>query len=173
MNKNEEYLPYYELAMSKLDYNSETGVFTWKFKAGSAKNGKVAGTIRPDKHRQISQSINGKRKLLLAHRLAWYMNHGVLPKQQIDHIDQKTPNNAISNLRPCTNSQNNMNKGKQENNTSGFRGVSWIKQRQKWQAQIRINGRLKYLGAFTTPQEASAVYEAKSKELFGEFYNRQ
>jgi len=59
------------------------------------------------------------------------------------------------------------------NNTSGYTGVSWDKTRNKWKAEIRINGKNKYLGLFTTVEEASAAYitarvvEAKKlKELY-------
>ena len=42
---------------------------------------------------------------------------------------------------------------------------------KKFQAKIGINGKLKHLGLFNTAKEASEVYEAKAKELFGEYYS--
>ena len=171
INKNEELLPYYELAKSKLNYDPITGDFTWKFRAGSTKNGKAAGTINSKGYRKISQVIDKKKYQLRAHRLAWFITHNELPKQQIDHIDEDKLNNAISNLRSCTQSQNKMNQGKYANNTSGFKGVSWHRKGQKWMASVRINGKNKHLGLFTTAESASAVYEAKAKEGFGKFYN--
>jgi len=45
-------------------------------------------------------------------------------------------------------------------------GVSWYKQTEKYQARIRINGKLKHLGYFKTVQEAKAVYDkAKYAEI--------
>ena len=53
-------------------------------------------------------------------------------------------------------------------NTTGFKGVSLTK-RGTYSANISINGRVKYLGAYPTPEEAHAVYLAKAKELRGQF----
>jgi hypothetical protein len=171
INKNDELLLYYERAKSKLNYNPITGDFTWKDNySARARKGRIAGSVRTDGYRGIGQNINGKRKVLKAHRLAYFMILGELPNV-IDHIDGDKDNNEISNLRSCTNQQNQMNRVKYENNKSGFKGISWHKPSKKWQAQIKINGRKKHLGVFATAEEASEVYEASAVELFGEFYN--
>ena len=120
---------------------------------------------------QISISVNGNRKILLAHRIAWFVAYDELPNDMIDHIDHNKLNNGISNLRSCTHQQNGFNRGKQANNTSGFKGVCWVKRDKKWGAQIYQNGKSIYLGAFDCPQEASNTYETKAKELHKEFYN--
>ena len=62
------------------------------------------------------------------------------------------------------------NRGKQINNKSGYKGISFNKPANKYQATIRINGNLKHLGYFETAEEASKVYEAKAKEIHGNFY---
>lgn len=50
-------------------------------------------------------------------------------------------------------------------NSSGMRGVHWHKRSGKWMASISINGRGKYLGIFTTAEDASDAYEAECKRL--------
>ena len=63
------------------------------------------------------------------------------PKVKIDHHNHDTLDNRRNNLRACTNSQNIQNrKGSQVNSTSGIRGVSWRKDRMKWEAKIKILG---------------------------------
>ena len=43
-------------------------------------------------------------------------------------------------------------------NTSGYAGVSWKKQKNKWVSQIRVNGKTKYLGYFTDPKDGHIAY---------------
>ena len=89
----------------------------------------------------------------------------------IDHIDNNPSNNNVKNLRWATSKDNLANQGKRENNKSGFKGVSLTnKPTNKYRAQININGKLKHLGYFKTAEEASQVYEAKAREIHGEFY---
>lgn len=112
--------------------------------------------------------VNGKQKYQKLHR---FLMNVVDPKVLVDHVDGNGLNNQRStNLRIATGSQNGMNRRKQNNNTSGFKGVGWHKQCEKFTATIAINGRNKHLGLFSTAEEASKVYETKAKELFGEFY---
>lgn len=88
----------------------------------------------------------------------------------IDHADHNGLNNRKSNIRICTQSQNCMNKKTQSNNSSGYKGVSFHKRKNKYQATIMINRKQIYLGSFNTAIEASEVYQAAAKRLFGKFY---
>lgn len=148
-----------------LDYESSTGLFRWKLRtSGPDRRGKVAGAVTHNGYIQVW--VDGRA--YLGHRLAWFYVHGVWPKR-IDHKDQNKKHNAIDNLRDVTQSQNMANVGKRASNTTGFKGVSWHKQARKYVARIRLNYRYIYLGLFTRPEDAHAVYCAKAKELFGEF----
>ena len=98
------------------------------------------------------------KKNYLVHRLIFLMHHGYLP-ELLDHIDMDKLNNRIENLRDADKELNSWNRGLQANNTSGFRGVSWNKAAGKWHAYIKIKGKRKHLGLFSTPEEASAAYE--------------
>lgn len=87
----------------------------------------------------------------------------------VDHINRNPLDNRKINLRAATRSQNGMNRSMQRNNTSGFRGTCWDKQKQKWWAQIKINGRTKRLGYFDDILDAAKAYDKAAAELFGEF----
>ena len=87
----------------------------------------------------------------------------------VDHADGDGLNNTRGNLRLCTGSQNLANSKKPINNTSGFKGVTFSKEKRKWKAEIQINRKGHHLGYFSTPQEAHEKYKEKAIELFGEF----
>jgi hypothetical protein len=50
-------------------------------------------------------------------------------------------------------------------NSSGYQGVSFAKNANKWGAYIRINGKRKYLGLFPTAEAASEAYQQAQREL--------
>ena len=108
-----------------------------------------------------------KSGVILMHREIMGLTNG--DKLQVDHFDDNGLNNQRSNLRICNNGQNQMNKGKQSNNTSGYKGVNYKKEKNKWQANIEFKGKLSFLGYFTTKEEAAKAYDKKAIELFGEF----
>ena len=66
----------------RLDYDPETGVFTWRITVNSrAIAGETAGTKNGLGYHQLTLD----RKIYLAHRLAWLYMTGEWPKDQIDH----------------------------------------------------------------------------------------
>ena len=87
----------------------------------------------------------------------------------IDHIDHDGLNNQKSNLRESTQSENQRNRGKQRNNTSGFKGVFWNKKAKKWIPAIRINGKMIALGCFDCKIKAAEAYNFAAIEYHGEF----
>ena len=142
---------------------------------GNIKNSKTNKIMKPDTHKQgykrITLSKNGKWKKFSIHRLvgiAFLENPD--KKQMIDHIDENKSNNNVKNLRWCCQKENSYNKGIQINNTSGFKGVAYHKHKNKYQARITINGKLKHLGLFETAEEASVAYDDKAKVIHKEFY---
>lgn len=92
-------------------------------------------------------------------------------KLHIDHINGNKLDNRKSNLRICTASENARNRGKQRNNTSGYKGVCYDKVRRKWKAEIKANGVRHYLGRFDTVEDAHQAYVDAAKELHGSFAN--
>jgi hypothetical protein len=86
-----------------------------------------------------------------------------------DHEDGDGLNNQRYNLRRATKNQNVRNRKKQRNNTSGYRGVSWDAEKQKWRAQIRVDTKGISLGRFSDPEDAARAYNAAALKHFGEF----
>lgn len=86
-----------------------------------------------------------------------------------DHINGNRLDNRRSNLRICTESQNRMNTGLRSNNKSGYKGVSWDKEKKKWTVRVRIEGKAKYLGYFTNKIVAAKVYNEWASKLYGEY----
>lgn len=147
-----------------LDYNPDTGVFTWKKTVNSrVKAGDVAGY--KNKLGYITIKIKGKP--YKAHRLAYLYMTGNFPENFIDHINQIKDDNRWTNLRDATYSQNNSNKVKQKNNTSGYKGV--VRYRNKWRATIKYMYKNIHIGYYATPQEAAEAYKKKAIELMGDF----
>lgn len=151
---------------SLLGYEPLTGKFTWlKTTNRRVRAGDEAGCIDQDGYRVIG--VDGRQ--YAAHRLAWLYVHGTWPKDQTDHIDGDKLNNAIANLREATHSENQANRGRQKNNSSGFKGVSWSQFRKKWAAAICVKGCTLSLGFFSCPAEAHRAYVEASRRLHGEF----
>lgn len=109
---------------------------------------------------------NNTRTTIFMHRVILGLTDS---KIQGEHRDNEGLNNLRSNIRPCTNSQNQMNRGVILNTTSGFKGVSWSRERNKWISQISISGKQKNLGRFTSKIEAAEKYNEAAIKYYGEF----
>ena len=145
-----------------VDYDPETGVFTWRVgRGGTARAGTRAGHLRPDGYRDIEIDHMQYRE----HRLAWLYVHGRWPSDQLDHVNGAPADNRLTNLRECTHAENQQNRRRHTNNTSGHVGVSWYERDGTWKAEITIGGRSKHLGYFTTAEEAGAAYREAKKQL--------
>lgn len=112
-----------------------------------------------------TENMTPTRKTIHMHRVVLGAKEG----QQVDHINGNGLDNRRSNLRICTHAENMRNRGKQVNNTSGFKGVVFHNQRNKWQARMRLNGKIHSFGLFTRPEDAHAAYVEASKKLHGDF----
>jgi hypothetical protein len=148
-------------------YDEATGVFTWvnPNKFGPRKAGARAGSQRRDGYRGIM--IDYVR--YFEHRLAWLYVHGVMPEEEIDHINMDPSDNRLANLRVATRSQNEQNKNNPAHNTSGRRGVVWCASRGKWQAQIMLGGKTHFLGRFDDKDDAFRARRQAESVMFGDF----
>ncbi len=88
---------------------------------------------------------------------------------EVDHKDQNKINNQKSNLRNSTPSQQTANQQRRSDNTSGYKGVTWLKRDRKWKAQICHNGTVINLGHYHDKVEAAKVRDREAIRLFGEF----
>jgi hypothetical protein len=149
---------------ARLSYAQDSGAVVW---VGHAyrRAGTPAGTTRADGYRYVL--FNGRR--VLEHRIAWALHHGCWPSAQIDHINGIRNDNRLCNLRLASVAENNRNRPKQSNNTSGFKGVSFHKGTGRFHARITFQKRCHSLGYFVTAQEAHQAYACAVKEMHGEF----
>jgi hypothetical protein len=96
---------------------------------------------------------------------------GEWPMFQVDHKDNDRLNNRWENLRKADNQTNQANAKKSKNNTSGYKGVFWNSQRQKYHGKIQVNGKQIHLGSFVDPKKAHEAYIEAAKKYYGEFAN--
>lgn len=123
--------------------------------------GSVAGA--KDKSGYVIIGIKGR--LYKAHRLAWLHFYGEWPSFHLDHINGITSDNRIFNLRQCDDFENMQNQGMSTKNKSGYMGVSFDKERCKWQASISVRGKSIGLGRFDCPEDAHRAYLNAKKSM--------
>jgi len=104
-------------------------------------------------------------KYVYMHRLIT----GVPGTQQSDHINHNKLDNRRENLRLATKSQNMANTLPRKTNTSGFKGVSWDKSRNKWAVEITVNYKNIHLGRYTDIKQAAQAYNEAAQKHFGSF----
>jgi hypothetical protein len=120
-----------------VSYDPETGVFTRLATANGRKwpgIGKPCGTM--NKAIGYAQmSVGGSLHYL--HRLAWIYMHGAIPDgARVDHRNLNRGDNRINNLRIATHAENLRNCNRRIDNTSGVKGVSYDKSRDRWMAYV-------------------------------------
>lgn len=165
-----------------LDYDSDTGVFTWKkrpvemfshckYPEGicTTWNKRFAGSHPGTNDADGYLIFRVDYKIYKAHRLAWLYVYGDLPDCDIDHKDRDRSNNRIGNLRVATRSENLGNSALNSRNTTGYKGVMYLKNKGKYVANIFHKGMNYRLGTFTDPADAHRAYCGAADLLFGEF----
>lgn len=152
-----------------LQYYNETGNFIWiKSTKTNKPLHKKAGSITTNGY----LIIRFNKTRYYAHRLAWFFIYGNIPNNQIDHINGITNDNSINNLRLCSDSTNRLNTGMWKTNTTGYKGVTYSKSRNKYVAQATLQYKHYTLGYFDTAKEASNKYQEFAKNNHGEFYRK-
>lgn len=115
----------------------------------------------------VRRTVGYAKESYLSHEI--FEHQGIKVLHEVDHKDQNVLNYLRSNLRLATRSQNNANRGLNSNNTSGYKGVMFHKQTQKWKAFIKIDRKQIHLGLFHDPKDAALAYDRAAQSLFGEF----
>lgn len=113
----------------------------------------------------IRSSGKKKEDKVFLHRLVMNASDDI----NIDHINHNTFDNKKSNLRIATTSQNAMNRIKGSNNTSSVTGVVWVKSRNNWKAEIKLNDKMIYLGNYEKFEDAVKARKDAEDIYFGEF----
>lgn len=110
----------------------------------------------------------GQARIIYMHRVI----ARPLEMEEVDHANMNGLDNRRENLRCCDRSQNNCNRKVRSDSKIGLKGVRYQyhpRSKKRYGAVIRINGVSKYLGAFSTPEEAHAAYVAAQPPLHKEF----
>ena len=166
-----------------LEYHHESGKFYWKtrpiemfehlkhpsayFNSWNKVNaGKEAFTAK-EKHGYKHGTVFGIP--VKAHIIAFMLYHKRLPDMQIDHINGLRDDNRICNLREAERCQNIQNQKIRPDNKSGYKGVIWSKEKQKFRVEIQARGKRFNLGYFLTAERAALAYNKAAKELHNEF----
>ncbi|MES0071888.1 HNH endonuclease [Mesorhizobium sp. M0058] len=168
-----------ERVRALLDYDSETGVLTWRSRPPSAFEdgkhsaarkaaawnvrlaGKRAGTLSvTDGYRHVSIDNCDYRE----HRIIWLWWHGEWPADQLDHDNHSHDDNRICNLIESTDPENRRNLPLRRDNKSGQAGVYWNRQKQQWFAAINTSEKRIFLGAFERLADAISTRKLAEAE---------
>lgn len=158
-------LPAPELLRKMLRYEPDTGKLFWRkrsekmFSYAKGWNVRFAG-----KEAFTALSVKGYLRgdvlgvSCRAHRVIWAIVHNEDPlHNQIDHVNGRRTDNRIENLRLVDHTGNCKNAKQRRDNTSGRTGVTWNRQKNKWQAYVNVFGKKKHLGLFPYKRDAIAA----------------
>ncbi len=155
-----------EFVRRVFNYDETTGALTWRIQMSPvAPAGTVAGSRHPSGYRVVT--LCGHQ--FGEHRIVWAWCKGEWPAHDIDHRDLDRSNNRIGNLRVAPGSANHANTGVSPVNTTGFKGVTFARKVGRFQSQIRVAGRRKWLGYFETAEAAHHAYVQELIAAHGEF----
>lgn len=156
---------------SRLNVDLETGICTWKYAGKFRPNavGKVAGGIKKGVWKDKSYwviSIGGldyrRSQIVLT------VASGKYPEETVDHIDGNSLNDAASNLRHATITQNAWNRNPIAKKSTLPMGVKKLRS-GRFMARITVHGRSITIGTFDTTEQASVAYQIARKENYGAF----
>lgn len=118
-----------------------------------------------------SSKLLGPQKRIKMHRviLERILGRALVKGETVDHINRDGLDNRRSNLRLATKSQNAQNTPEYSRNTSGYKGVSWAKDKKMWVAQIRAQKKTYRLGYFIDIDDAARAYNEAALKYHGEF----
>jgi hypothetical protein len=88
-----------------------------------------------------------------------YMHILIMGTKGIDHRDGNKLNNQRGNLRVASHAENHQNRH-YGYGASQHRGVTFQRRAGKWQAQVKLNGKIHYLGLYTDEEDAARVAAA-------------
>ena len=146
-------------------FRYESGNLYWRVSGSNrAKVGTLAGWLQNTNYRMVR--VEGKA--WNAHKISYEMHYGDTDSP-LDHASRDKSDNSIENLRLATRSQNEANTGKRSSNSSGYKGVYWLKNAGKWRAKIDYNKKQIHIGLFSDKHEAAKAYNCEAKKLHGEY----
>jgi hypothetical protein len=154
-----------EQLLALFDYR-DGELFYKKSPLPKIKVGSKAGSI--GKLGYVKVSIDSKK--YSAHRLIFLMMHGYVP-DFLDHINGNRADNRIENLRGCSKQENSQNVSFRKSSKSGIKNVSWHKPTSKYQVDIMVDSKKKYIGVFDDIELAELVAMEARNKYHGAFAN--
>lgn len=112
---------------------------------------------------RVCSSTGGK--IIYLSRLVMNAPNGM----DVDHIFHNRRDNRKRKLRICLHIDNCKNNPVRSNNTSGYTGVWYSKNKNRWVAEIKVNKKKKHLGYFDNIEDAHIAYEKAKDKYFGNF----
>lgn len=107
-----------------------------------------------------------KQRAVLLHRFLLDALTGI----EVDHENGDGLDCRRSNLRKATRAQNNQNHPVRRTSKTGLKGVTFCpKNRNPWRVRVEANGKRFNVGLYPTAEAAAQAYNAKAKEIHGEF----
>lgn len=100
-----------------------------------------------------------------AHHVAWFLHHKVWAEGQLDHQNQQRDDNRLVNLREVTKAENAQNRSRRRETVTGEHGIWFDRRRNKYVAEITMNGKRVYLKRFDNADDAVSERQTKLKEL--------
>lgn len=92
----------------------------------------------------------------------------ISPHSTIDHVDGDGLNNRRGNLRAASRCEQSWNRRTRIESSTGLKGV-FPTTTTRWIARIGWQGKRLNLGTFDSPEKAARAYDARARELCGEF----
>jgi hypothetical protein len=142
------------------DYEAVTAAGRWCVELGSSVPYAARSYTRTDRPRRPDGRLSNSVIRMHAFLTGWSLT---------DHINGNGLDNRRSNLRPASPTGNSFNQRTRRDNTSGYKGVSWVAKRGTWRAYIQVEGRMLHLGAFVDPADAARAYDEAARKFAGEF----
>lgn len=163
-----------EFIRSRFNYDSETGVLTWKENTEYPNwwNTRYADTQPSAKdalgYLRAKISYKDWSGYVSLHRICYLIHHGELP-DVVDHVNGDVTDNRIENLRASDVVKNAWNRKANANTSTGLKGVKQSKDRKGdvcgYVAQIGHKGKREYLGFFKSAEDAYEAYRKREVEL--------
>lgn len=125
-----------------------------------------------NKIREYKWTVNPSTGHVWCNELKQFLQDFIIPHDKnttIDHINRIKTDNRKSNLRLGTMANNNCNREKLSNNTSGIIGVSWCNRDKVWSAQIYRNNKKIHCGNYKNKKDAIIARLKAEKEYYSEF----
>ncbi len=157
--------PSVERLRALLQYNPETGAFTWRERPGADPetrrwNARYAGARAGSSRKSGYWYLCIENQWIGAGRVAWAMIAGYWPPDVVTFRDRNPSNIKFGNLRCATRGQTQVRLAVADITRS---------QNGRWRARISFDGQRQHLGYFGTKSAAERAYDSAADRLYGEY----